>query len=85
MNNEDVLDESYRKAGKLDSKFFASRLDLNSTGLLAMALDDLMEGGDDQQGVEAEIYKLNVYGTSRPVPPQIGNHTHPTPRGGILF
>ncbi|KAJ3491966.1 hypothetical protein NLI96_g258 [Meripilus lineatus] len=80
MNNEDVLDESYRKAGKLDSKFFASRLDLNSTGLLAMALDDLMEGGDDQQGVEAEIYKLNVYGEGSFFKAHLD-----TPRGSNMF
>ena len=69
VKNEDVFDESYRKAGKLDSDFFASRLDLDATKLLDMALDDLMEGdGDPRARVEAEIYKLNVYGTSYTLP-----------------
>ncbi|KAJ3492016.1 hypothetical protein NLI96_g257 [Meripilus lineatus] len=68
LKNENVSDERYRKAGKLDTKHFASRLDLGATRLLNMALDDLLEGGRDVGAcVEAEIYKLNVYGASHTI------------------
>ncbi|KAJ3491967.1 hypothetical protein NLI96_g259 [Meripilus lineatus] len=81
VKNEDVFDESYRKAGKLDSDFFASRLDLDATKLLDMALDDLMEGdGDPRARVEAEIYKLNVYGEGSFFKPHVD-----TPRGENMF
>ena len=59
-----MYDESYRKAGKLDSKFFSSPLDLESTGLLDVIHDDLLEGGKPKAEVRAEMYKLNVYGSS---------------------
>ncbi|KAF7799446.1 hypothetical protein EIP86_010681 [Pleurotus ostreatoroseus] len=61
-NDEDVLDESYRKAGKLDSSSFSVKLDLERSGLLDVIRDHLMEERDLQQDVYAELYKLNVYG-----------------------
>jgi hypothetical protein len=65
-NKEDVLDESYRKAGKLDHSQFSIALEgsagvsLERTAgeLLAVTSDDLVEP------VDVELYKLNVYGKS---------------------
>ncbi|KAJ6515622.1 hypothetical protein C8R45DRAFT_213896 [Mycena sanguinolenta] len=60
----DVLDETYRKAGKMDLNKFASRLDVVSSGLLAAISPDLLVGQsvDSDKVLRAELYKLNVYG-----------------------
>ncbi|KAF7291184.1 Fe2OG dioxygenase domain-containing protein [Mycena indigotica] len=63
--NGDVLDETYRKAGKMDVKNFAARLDLASTGILDAIAPDLLigyEADEDESVLRAEMYKLNVYG-----------------------
>ncbi len=63
MNQKDVYDENYRKARKLDSRFFSSNLDLDGTGLLDVIHYGLLKGQKPKGGVRAEIYKLNIYGT----------------------
>jgi len=62
VNQDDVLDESYRKAGKLDRAYFASNFDLERSGLLNAMRSTLLEGHDEKKAIEAELYKLNVYG-----------------------
>ncbi|KAJ3533048.1 hypothetical protein NM688_g7337 [Phlebia brevispora] len=62
LNDEDVLDESYRKAGKLDAHDFSVRLDLERNGLLDIVRAQLLAGRDTDEDVYAELYKLNVYG-----------------------
>ena len=62
-NGEDVHDESYRKAGKLDRGTFSVDLDLEKNGLMGVIRDNLLGGKDLQKTVLAELYKLNVYGT----------------------
>ncbi|THG97032.1 hypothetical protein EW026_g4903 [Hermanssonia centrifuga] len=62
LNKEDILDETYRKAGKLDSPHFAVKLDLDSSGLLEIVRTKLLEGRKAQGSIHAELYKLNVYG-----------------------
>ncbi|KAH8824977.1 hypothetical protein DL96DRAFT_153001 [Flagelloscypha sp. PMI_526] len=57
---EDVFDESYRKAGKLDNNRFSPLFDVRNTGVLAAAVSGL--GRDPNEHVHAELYKLNVYG-----------------------
>ncbi|KAH8824968.1 hypothetical protein DL96DRAFT_1817579 [Flagelloscypha sp. PMI_526] len=59
---EDVLDESYRKAGKLDKTQFATLFDVNGSGILDKTLPELLRGPDGMKPVFAELYKLNVYG-----------------------
>ncbi|KAJ7067521.1 hypothetical protein C8F01DRAFT_668869 [Mycena amicta] len=62
---EDVLDESYRKAGKIDVSRFAARLDIAANGILDAITPYLVEGrseDDEEMGLTAEMYKLNVYG-----------------------
>jgi hypothetical protein len=63
MHHEQVLDESYRKAGKMDSECFASTLDLVRTDLVNIIRDCLLEGTRSTKNIKAELYKLNVYGT----------------------
>jgi hypothetical protein len=55
------LDESYRKAGKMDSECFAPMLDLFHTDLIKIIRGYLLEGFKSTTGIRAELYKLNVY------------------------
>jgi hypothetical protein len=60
MKQENVLDETYRKAGKMDSDKFAPMLDLLQTDLMKIIRGYLLEGTQSTQGIRAELYKLNV-------------------------
>lgn len=62
VNKEDVLDETYRKAGKMDSGYFAPLLDPIQTGLLKIICGYLLEGTQSVNNIKTELYKLNVYG-----------------------
>jgi hypothetical protein len=62
LNHTDVLDESYRKAGKLDKSHFACNFNPERLGLIDAVLSTLLEGHDEDKKVEVELYKLNVYG-----------------------
>ena len=63
--NEDVYDESYRKASKMDASNFAIQLDLAASGLIHAIEDRLLQGEMEKMRIRAELYKLNVYGNSR--------------------
>ena len=62
MNNESVLDETYRRAGKLDSEYFSAKFDPASSGLIEKLREVLLVGHDEEVTIRAELYKLNVYG-----------------------
>ncbi|KAL1696781.1 hypothetical protein GGG16DRAFT_120992 [Schizophyllum commune] len=63
IKQEDVLDETYRKAGKLDTDKFASLLKVAEYGLIDTVRDELLqEGADSTKQIACELYKLNVYG-----------------------
>lgn len=62
VNQKDVSDESYRKAGKLDIENFASKFKLEKSGIMTVIRAALLEGHDSNRPIEAELYKLNVYG-----------------------
>ncbi|KAJ7643435.1 hypothetical protein DFH06DRAFT_1301333 [Mycena polygramma] len=64
MDQTDVLDESYRKAGKKDRGQFAARLDVVASGILDAITPDILDGqkDDSDKVLRAEMYKLNVYG-----------------------
>ena len=62
MKQENVLDEAYRKAGKMDSECFAPTLNLFHTDLIKIIRDYLLEGTQSTKSIKAELYKLNVYG-----------------------
>ena len=60
MKQENVLDETYRKAGKMDSECFSLALD--NADLIKIIRDYLLEGLNSKKGIKAELYKLNIYG-----------------------
>lgn len=72
LGSRDVLDESYRKALKLDNTAFSTNFHPHDCGLLDAIHQILLPStiknaqgiGIGPQGVRAELYKLNV---SRPV------------------
>ncbi|TVY40821.1 hypothetical protein LOCC1_G004633 [Lachnellula occidentalis] len=69
LGGRDVLDEQYRKAGKLDTNRFSTSfhphdygiVDTISQTLLPSALSHIMRDRFEHRGVLAELYKLNVY------------------------
>ncbi|OCH85644.1 hypothetical protein OBBRIDRAFT_739567, partial [Obba rivulosa] len=63
LNKEDVLDDTYRKARKLDSKDFAVKLDIDGLGLPKLIGDHLLEEMRPRRAIRCEMYKLNVYGS----------------------
>ncbi|KAF8885007.1 hypothetical protein BD779DRAFT_1534958 [Infundibulicybe gibba] len=80
LNQENVLDESYRKAWKMDTKQFATKFDLKTHHLLERIRVQLMEGLNQERGIHAELYKLNVYGPGSFFKPH-----KDTPRGSDMF
>ncbi|KAI0794405.1 hypothetical protein C8Q74DRAFT_1248588, partial [Fomes fomentarius] len=62
LNDKDVLDESYRKAGKLDIDSFMLAFDAERTGLLDAVRMALFPGREETRSIDAELYKLNIYG-----------------------
>ncbi|GBE85341.1 hypothetical protein BKA93DRAFT_735463 [Sparassis latifolia] len=75
----DVLDESYRKAGKLDTSAFSMQFHAGDAGLLEAVKTDLMEA-QRQRPIRAELYKLNVYG-----PKSFFKSHVDTPRSETMF
>ncbi|KAI6111124.1 hypothetical protein F5141DRAFT_1202856 [Pisolithus sp. B1] len=62
VNNENVYDESYRKAGKMGAAEFATTFDVEDSDLIGIVSQGLLEGDDEDRGIKLELYKLNVYG-----------------------
>ncbi|EKM49777.1 uncharacterized protein PHACADRAFT_154357 [Phanerochaete carnosa HHB-10118-sp] len=63
-NQQDVFDESYRKAGKLDRRSFASTFDPDRSGLMRSISDVLLQGYGPRKMLRTELHNLNVYGKS---------------------
>ncbi|KAL8752952.1 MAG: hypothetical protein Q9199_005391 [Rusavskia elegans] len=69
LENRNVLDEGYRKAGKLDNTAFSTNFHPHDFGIVDAVQQILMpytmggaQGNSNQpHGVRAELYKLNVY------------------------
>ncbi|GAB7358221.1 hypothetical protein MBLNU230_g0373t1 [Neophaeotheca triangularis] len=63
--NENVLDEGYRKAGKMDSEAFDTNFSPYETGIVdqiaQLLLPNLRAKESLERSVRAELYKLNVY------------------------
>lgn len=61
---DEVVDEDYRKAGKLDSKDFTTNFCPYQNGIIDVVSQLLLPnatGDKNERGVKAELYKLNVY------------------------
>ncbi|KAJ8702119.1 hypothetical protein PTI98_000862 [Pleurotus ostreatus] len=79
MNKEDVLDEEYRKAGKLDAENFAFNFDVMNSEITTQITNVLLQGRSDPTFVP-ELYKLNVYGKDGFFKPH-----KDTPRSEVMF
>ena len=62
-NSEDILDESYRRAGKLNIVEFAAKLEIETSKVMDAIRYGLLVGDRSTVGMIVEMYKLNVYGT----------------------
>ena len=60
---KDVIDESYRKAGKMDPSDFAMQFSPTSSGIMEGVRKSLFSNRTTES-IKVELYKLNVYGTS---------------------
>ncbi|KAF6748371.1 hypothetical protein DFP72DRAFT_574982 [Ephemerocybe angulata] len=78
--NEDVLDESYRKAWKLDVSQFASQFDVVTSGVLDTVQEQLLLYESSTKTLEAYLYKLNIYGPGSFFKPHVD-----TPREAEMF
>lgn len=64
LNDEDVLDETYQKARKLDPGLFSTPLAPEQTDLVNKVIRrDLLEGTDSARKLKVELNRLKVYGT----------------------
>ncbi|TDL27743.1 hypothetical protein BD410DRAFT_738968, partial [Rickenella mellea] len=80
LNQEDVLDENYRKAGKMDLNQFSINFNPERLGI-AKAVQSLLLGWDEgDRNIVLEPYKLNVYGVG-----SFFKAHKDTPRGEKMF
>nr|VWP02668.1 Oligopeptide transporter OPT-like protein [Ganoderma boninense] len=83
---ETVLDETYRKAGKMDSTNFKTGLDLENTRLLETVRLGLLPEATEPRVVRPELYKLNVYTYGIPIGEGAFFKPHKdTPRSQSMF
>ncbi|EJP63178.1 oxidoreductase, 2OG-Fe(II) oxygenase family protein [Beauveria bassiana ARSEF 2860] len=64
LNGKDVLDETYRKALKMDTELFCTTFDPYSLGIVDTVTQMLLPSFEDPQthrAVDARLYKLNIY------------------------
>ncbi|TFY75753.1 hypothetical protein EWM64_g8259 [Hericium alpestre] len=79
-NKEDVLDESYRRAGKMDVDQFSNPIVPERTPLMQAIRNELLEGDHSARPIRLELYKLNVYSEGSFFKPHVD-----TPRSGAMF
>ncbi|KAI0365154.1 hypothetical protein BV20DRAFT_778360 [Pilatotrama ljubarskyi] len=79
-NEETVIDETYRKAGKMDLSNFVMRFDAERSRLVDVVRTGLLTGDKETRGVVAEPYKLNVYGKGAFFKPHVD-----TPHAANMF
>ena len=78
--NQDVHDESYRKALKMDPIDFSVQFNPTLSGLIKTIEENLLQGQIEKNSVRPEIYKLNVYGSLLPPLPFVTFLTFPGPQ-----
>jgi hypothetical protein len=57
-----VPDDTYCKAGAMDSDSFSPTMDPSYTDMMKIIRECLLEGTDSTKNIKTELYKLNVYG-----------------------
>ncbi|EIW85828.1 hypothetical protein CONPUDRAFT_118786 [Coniophora puteana RWD-64-598 SS2] len=77
LGEETVLDETYRKAGKLDRTDFATLFNPGDVGISGILHSDLL---DSEKDFTMELYKLNVYSEGAFFKPHLD-----TPRNENMF
>jgi len=60
--DQDVYDESYRKALEMNAADFAAQFDPAASGLIKAISDHFFRGQAEKDSIRSEVYKLNVYG-----------------------
>jgi len=60
--DQDVYDETYRKALKMDTVDFAAQFDPTVSSLTETIRENLLQGQAEKMEIKPEIYKLNIYG-----------------------
>lgn len=72
-NNEMVVDESSRKVGKMDTSQFATQFSPLTNGIIGSVDAGLLQGkfNGTRKSIRVELCKLNVYGGSSIILPQI--------------
>ncbi|KAI0044160.1 hypothetical protein FA95DRAFT_1574651 [Auriscalpium vulgare] len=80
VDNQTVLDDTYRKAGKLDTAFFSTPFVPERSRLVEVIRGSLLEGKDATRPIHIELYKLNVYDEGSFFKPH-----KDTPRSGSMF
>ncbi|RXW16196.1 hypothetical protein EST38_g9656 [Candolleomyces aberdarensis] len=77
---QDVFNESYRKAWKLETAQFSAQFDLARSGIMETVHDQLLHYEKNTMELEPQLYKLNVYGPGSFFKPHVD-----TPRSENLF
>ncbi|KAF9442838.1 hypothetical protein P691DRAFT_797966 [Macrolepiota fuliginosa MF-IS2] len=80
LGQENVLDDSYRKAGKLDEGKFSWNFNPDHGSFASEVATGLFPWNTLNQGIRFEMYKLNVYGEGSFFKPH-----QDTPRGKDMF
>ncbi|TCD66844.1 hypothetical protein EIP91_000798 [Steccherinum ochraceum] len=80
VDDKEVNDDSYRKAGKLNTSQFCTNFNVYESGLLSVIRDSFLEGDSAGREIRPELYKLNVYG-----PGGFFKAHKDTPRGTEMF
>jgi len=62
LSQENVHDESYRKALQMDTSNFATKFAVADSRLMDVVRSELLEGHESKKPIDAELCKLNVYG-----------------------
>ncbi|KAJ2926736.1 hypothetical protein H1R20_g10379, partial [Candolleomyces eurysporus] len=78
--DQDVFDESYRKAWKMDSSQFSPQFDVIHSGVMDIVQEQLLHYEKGGVKLDPRLYKLNVYGPGSFFKPHVD-----TPRGNDLF
>ena len=63
VEQKDVLDESYRKAGKMDAVNFSTNFNPYNTGIMQSIRSLLLK--NPESPIRVELHKLNVYGMQK--------------------
>ncbi|KAG5637325.1 hypothetical protein H0H81_004971 [Sphagnurus paluster] len=80
LGQRDVLDESYRKAGKMDASNFLMKFDITKMKVIDYVREQLLDGADQDKNIRPELYKMNVYGKG-----SFFKSHKDTPRGETMF